>query len=718
LPSATPLAALLSDIEVRLRDFHARTWFFHRYRRRFEEALRSIEKLWGELEVHAELEDWEFLELGRQLSEVWAGIQSANRVADNRLFLNRVDELLPTLLSQLSAIRVPPTKARLKGSGATALAPSGPVSVAKYDVLLPRMPPSVQMRRIPVRRYANSALLDPPTGRRLKSPVLIQPGQVIQLRLDIGKLSPDTDAEHAIPFPDQQLPPDVNLDVVVSSTDFAVSPPDNDHNVSTVIRQRLFLPGDGAAARTPDGKKYLNFLLRSPDYAGAANCRIGYYYKSFLVQSQKLTVPIGVKGKFTIKTDFTMSRDLRSLEQLPEKPRVSVLINANSDGAHQIVTRALGADLGADEGFTFAFKETAVRPTVEKLRRALTDRAPTRKQRSKFELEQDLRAIAPHGWTLFAQGPAQRFQELKQFRANPNGFVLQVLRPNTSDFMFPWAYVYDIPLDGPAFQICRLVKDWDGVAPLANEGMRTCPHAPHPPNVLCPFGFWGFRYTIEQLSSTDKPALKITAQDECTFVVAETQDQVDSDELSAHVNNLRAALIARFPKAQLSEGRDKASIKALLGQDLPLVYFYCHGQKANVIDPDTWLGVGKGEAISAKEFIGWVVNWEQTLNKLIWNDVRPLVFVNACHSVAVYPETLVSYLDAFVSTARASGVIGTEVKVNQAIAMDVAQRFFDRLMKNHSVEAAIRSVRMNYLASGNLTGLIYTPYCWSELAFQ
>jgi len=96
--------------------------------------------------------------------------------------------------------------------------------------------------------------------------------------------------------------------------------------------------------------------------------------------------------------------------------------------------------------------------------------------------------------------------------------------------------------------------------------------------------------------------------------------------------------------------------------------------------------------------------------------VRPLIFVNACHSLAVEPETFVSYLDAFITDGHAAGVIGTEVKVAQPLAMDVADQFFRRLLsRTYTVETALREIRLDYLAAGNLFGLVYTPYCWADL---
>ena len=194
-------------------------------------------------------------------------------------------------------------------------------------------------------------------------------------------------------------------------------------------------------------------------------------------------------------------------------------------------------------------------------------------------------------------------------------------------------------------------------------------------------------------------------------------------QLLCPVENTAGAFRA-FPHpasvAQMREGKDRTTIRRLLGKELPFVYFYCHGERVSDADPNTWLAVGKTrETITAPDFIGWVEVWQRALKKLIWNEVRPLVFINACHALAIEPETLVSYLDAFIGRGGAAGVIGTEVKVNQILAMDVAEQFFSALLGGkETVETALRAIRMDYLRHGNMFGLVYTPYCWSELQIK
>jgi hypothetical protein len=247
--------------------------------------------------------------------------------------------------------------------------------------------------------------------------------------------------------------------------------------------------------------------------------------------------------------------------------------------------------------------------------------------------------------------------------------------------------------------------------------MRECPHGKHVRDVLCPFGFWGFRYSIDQLSSTKNSVFTIPAPDKWNFVVAETQNVRDIEALSDHVKELQKTINKGFPNAKVLEGKDKAKIHEILGSDLPVVYFYCHGEKIYDTNPDTYLGVGKNESITADEVVSWVQSWAIE-KKVVWDKIRPLVFVNACHSLEIHPETLVSYLGAFVGSANAAGVIGTEVRVDQVLAMKIAERFFDLLLGQPQpvdVDQALRTVRLEYLADGNLVGLLYTSYCWAEL---
>jgi hypothetical protein len=562
----------------------------------------------------------------------------------------------------------------------------------------------------PAPRYANVELFDAKYGNRLKPETSLEPRQAVRLQIDIGKLSAESHVTDGTPFPDRKLPRDVHLDVMLSSTEFTL-----EGRTDNLAHGRFFLPGDGGPAVASNESRFLAFTLTAPPESSVAHCRIGYYFRNVLVQSQQLLAHVGQAGGFKITTDFTLTRDLTGFELIPERPRVSVLTNSNGNGVHQIVIRSVDAQSQKPEGQTFAVNDATLGQTISALRAALSIRAPTTKNRKRSDLEQDLRVLAPLGWTLYTQLPGQRpylFGSLSDF---PEKFVVQILRPTTSGFVVPWALMYEIPIISERPSVCPLVSNWVETKPLTAESTRTCPYGPHLQDVLCPFGFWGFRYAIEQLASSDTPVLEVRAASTCEMVAAQTQFGVDLTALAEHMAALRTILWRWLPNAQPREGKDKATIRRLLDHDLPLVYFYCHGERRNIADPNMWLSVGQREVLTAQEFIGWLVAW-RTQNKRVWDTVRPLIFVNACHSVAVYPTTLVSYVDAFIGSARAAGVIGTETRVQQDLAASVAERLFDLLLSGgQTVESALRKIRFEYLAGGNLLGLLYTPYCWADL---
>jgi hypothetical protein len=572
-------------------------------------------------------------------------------------------------------------------------------------------------------RYANAVLRDPVSDRPLDPTSTLSPGSVIRLRLDIGALSAESHVDDAKPIPEERLPRNIDLDVMVSSGDFAVARHAQalGDGSPSVAHGGFFLPDDGGAARARDGGQYVDFYLKVPAASHAtrpAHARIGYYYKNILIQSQHLTAWPDKVPAFTIVTDFTTSDDLTDLDDIPSRLRLSILTNANGDGGHQIVLRHPGEAAGSGaSGFTMEMKSANIGATIKKMRAALTMRAPEQKKRNAAMFAEDLRQLAPIGWDLYTQLPGKAPPDFfGGLRQNPDQYVIQIARPNTSSFVLPWSYVYDIPLiPGENPTLCPMVAQWDGAAPLFEDAPRQCPCGPHSRNTLCPFGFWGYRYAIEQLASSDKRVTDIPASPTCDIIVGEAQYDIDLGRLGAHVGKLGAAIARALPQAKLREGKDKAALEKLLGADLPFIYFYCHGERRNDADPNTVLGVGDRETLTTGELIAWVDGWYQDLNKQIWNAVRPLVFINACHTLAMEPETLVTYLDVFVGKGRAAGVIGTEVKVEQNMAMDVAEQFVAAWMGGDSVENVLRAIRVDYLKQGNLFGLVYTPYCWSEL---
>ena len=585
----------------------------------------------------------------------------------------------------------------------------------------------------PEPRYANAVLLGARSDDPLDGSEPLEKAQLVRIRLDIGPLSAASHVDAPKPFPVEAGAPDVWLDVVVSSTHFGVGAEPPDHTVGGTATGRFFLPGNGEPATTVAGEPHLFFYLRVPERSHLARARVGYYYRNALLQSQLLEAVVGdfpapkswPDRFFSITTDFTTTETLTGLESIPERPRVSVLVNGGADGSHQFVVR--GADATEPDGReaeSFELDDRTIGRALADFRRVLRARAPTTRRRRKDQLIRDLRELAPLGWDLYAATAGQSRGLLDAAFHDPKSLVIQVCRPRTSSFTLPWGCLYEIPIESIAVQqkeveICELVADWDDTQPLLAGTERGCPAAnggQHRENVLCPFGFWAFRYSIEQLASTREKLHRIKVGSRFDMVVAETQYEVDKTKLAAHIDELRNVLQARFPEANIVEGKSRTDVKELLARDTPLIYFYCHGERPRAGDPNTYLGVGVKKPITPSDFIGWVSNWRRHDRKVVWENPRPLILINACHSAEINPDTLVSYIDAFIGAGNAAGLIGTEVKVNQDLAMQMAEGFYKRFLASETVDSALRAMRFEFLATGNLLGLAYTPYCWADLA--
>ena len=578
----------------------------------------------------------------------------------------------------------------------------------------PAPPPAPRVRT----RYANATLSDQ-AGFRLEPTRPLVPESVLGLRLAIGPLDTASHVADPTPFPDHVLPrQDVVLRVLVSSAEFVVGNTVEDlDRQQRSVEKSFLLPADGTPASASDGRQYLDFSLRAPA-AGPARVRIAYYYRDAPVQSQVLITEMGGTGGFTITTDYTASAALDDLAAIPEVPRLSIVTNTDQAGTHGIVLRPPG-EMPA-EPTAFSLPDDTIGPLISSLRKALSDRAGTDRRRSRKDLTQDLRELAPLGRELYRQLFLQARDVVGQLRRTTPRPIVHIARPRNVRFTVPWNYLYEIglPDEVDKVPVCPLVTEWDEKSPLVAGPGSECPRAadvPHTKDLLCPFGFWGFTQMVEAPASAKDPTASIPFAPKAVVAVGETT-KVDKTALAGHVDRLQKLFASRFAGVDVRRGDTKAEILDLLSADLPVVYFYCHGDKDRIGSPDTFLSVGDKEQIKATELID-LFDAGFAENKVIWDRVRPLVVINACHSLEISPATLVSYVDAFVGGGNAVGVIGTEVKVPQTLAMEWAESFFAALLApGAQAGQALQKARFDFLASGNLFGLVYTAHCWAHLS--
>jgi hypothetical protein len=579
-------------------------------------------------------------------------------------------------------------------------------------------------------RYANHFLLESDDENELPRDNPIGTGDIFRLRIDIGALK-DTAAEEVAPIPEELLPEGpIELDIMLSSNDFAVSTRrdfDPQSNLKVALG-KMTLPEDGGAATTPDGSEYLFFYLKAPAAPQQARARIGYYFQNHLIQSFLLRASVGEEeGGYSFLVDYTLSENfsrLASLEKLPKREHISIFTNDNQDGEHTLVVKAAnGEEEDAPDVCTYALKETAINRIMETLRDTMYDEIKFSKAdlngRGENKLKEDLKKLAEIGWDLFSTVASDCMRTWFLRNKKSDEILIDVTRPHEHTYSFPWQFFYDLPLieDGER-KFCKVISELDEVI-AKDPTIHKCPHEEeHEFGTLCPFGFWGFRYQIQQHAGKGKGAyLKILSNGGPELLVANTVDVKSKLNLKNHIQSLETTLKGKA--GNISNHKAKKEVLESMGNPkLPLIYFYCHGYRETGYETTTYLSVGDGEKITVHDFKAYYYLWKGKFGVDEYKKkIKPLVFINACHSIEINPDTLGSFLESFMETEFASGIIGTEVSVDQTLAMDFANKFFtDFVKESKSVGEAIHAARLAYLAKQSLFGLVYTPYCFADLS--
>lgn len=310
--------------------------------------------------------------------------------------------------------------------------------------------------------------------------------------------------------------------------------------------------------------------------------------------------------------------------------------------------------------------------------------------------------------------------------------VIQVARTGLAQYVYPWALLYDIPLPdrnvSGGLRWCKVLDEWS-----APDGRRkgpaaeACPYrdAPeHRKNTLCPYGFWGLKHYIEQPINV----LPVTEQEDgdgkltrnvlreikvgrmLELSVGITRDAgLDFAKINAHLAGIKK--LSDFTPVNGAD--DWQKVQAMLVAP-EVAYFLCHGEfDAGRGEP--YIGIGpRDNDLQHRVYPTELTGWARTVGASLWQDRRPLIFINGCHTGDLRPGEILNFVKTFADFG-ASGVIGTEVSIRLPLAIEVAERLLKKVLGSASVGRAMHEVRWELANKGNLLGLAYTPYCLSEL---
>jgi hypothetical protein len=469
----------------------------------------------------------------------------------------------------------------------------------------------------------------------------------------------------------------------------------------------------------------LHLAVTPRDMTRDARLRIGIYYQNNLTQSillharvdeQEMKLGRGDRANWA-EIEYSLSEDWADITQLQER-RVNVFVNDSPDGTHMVGvvgTSTEGSlDIGRDkmkEAVTeFRTKLLGI-VMDDKGYRFSADNAGTREQ-----FVNDLKTLAYVGNALFRcvfyrEETIDFTRELREALASTPSSIIQIARLS-SDFVFPWAGIYDrrVMIDREKNQVC--------LEPLKfktpEEGLASCANCSHgdDPNVICLAGFWGFRHIVEQplsvIKKDGKPTsvvgeIKAGGKPRATVNVYVGEDfklrPAHQAWIGEQVKQKNGETIVADELKEVQEG---------LKQAQQLCYFYCHGGST----PDgkkPWLTVGKGDQLVPSNLSGLGLE-----NYWRFNNVRPLVFINGCHTVEFTPEALSNFLPEF-GTAGASGIIGTEISIYEPLAVEFGEGLIQAFLNGESIGKAVQKLRWQLLLKRNVLGLVYTLYCYADL---
>lgn len=475
-----------------------------------------------------------------------------------------------------------------------------------------------------------------------------------------------------------------------------------------------------------------------------------------LIEANEIEVDFVLTGSFQ-ELDRFARREMRTGAETTTSYPVALNLTMNDDGAggHRIIV-----EHGSDRLTRWIPYNTAdARQMLEKTRELLlncfwlkdltTCKVETQPRQNGFGWSKepngktfrhflcDLHALAVQGSLLynrvFVQSGSNATTWENELRvALAETALIQIPRTGSANYAYPWALLYDIPL--PDYKVqgglrwCDVLKqEWPDPEGVRSGPIRDrCPHqdkSEHQVNTLCPYGFWGLKHHIEQpinpVCQTEeedfdlmrrKVLEEIQIDASLALSVGVTRDpSLNSAAIHDHLGNIQRA--AAF--VPLGGADDLKKVTSML-ESSDLAYFLCHGMyDSNLKEP--YLGVGPNDNdYQHRVYPNDLVNWARSLQGRLWADRHPLIFINGCHTSDLKPDEVLNFVSTF-GAFGASGVIGTEVSVQLPLAIEIAEGLLSRLIKGVSVSHALRQVRWELVNKGNLLGLVYTPYCMTNL---
>ncbi|MCC6605759.1 MAG: CHAT domain-containing protein [Anaerolineae bacterium] len=551
--------------------------------------------------------------------------------------------------------------------------------------------------------------------------------------LEIGKLVAGGLAQEAIALPTDKLPPEARLKIALFDFDGEIELTGaevGEVQLAPTGAIRVTRRADEPAGVSSDLlDRRLFFAVQTMDREGYGRLRCNIYFQNTLVQSHLIVArmsAVPTERPYRMLwhvSDYTLSKSLDS-EQLTAmgENSLSIMVNDNGNGTHGF--RFVG---GQEYKNDATLGEGAITQLQKWVRGALSKAAwgddEEYKPGKKYQyggpldlkkLQADLLSMAINGYRAFDAligplvGDADKVWDVMDWMVKPG--QVQIATKEAAQLVIPAAMFYDYPfLDGNApgdYSLCpEFVAALKSAKPLEECAcfQGSCPSYGQE-LVVCPSGFWGFRHYLglpmSVKSAPDAP-LKIGGGSPPRLAVSVSTDK-NFVERPSHEQRLQQMGVGW----EYADSRDEA-LDMLKATESQIVYFYCHGGLTDKGFP--YLSLGSTDS-------DWFTRGNLRARRIRWQKVRPLVFINGCHTTQITPERALDFVSGFVETSGAAGVIGTEITIFEPIATQFAEECLRRfLFEKQTLGEAVRGARLHMLKNGNPLGLVYIPYALPAL---
>jgi hypothetical protein len=576
-------------------------------------------------------------------------------------------------------------------------------------------------------RYFNICLKEPSTNTDLSSDEPLVFNQSYQLRVNISSVVGGLGEEDIFVGEalrdsrgDKETLP---LTVIAESKDFEI---EQDNRVQT-----LNLPRKGSS-------QAIDFQVKPCISMGSGTIRVYVFYRGYFLQSKEVkalildTAGSKIPGALTARR-LNATQDFINPNELHLLPERMLTINVAADAKDQSVTLTFLNRVNGDEELVCHDTElpsdalvgmiSGIRSLLElMIKGGKLDGQDVRGYANILSgdnkmLNNWLPRLAEVGYNLYRLLFDNEGQESEE-SARALLATLQpdtVIQVNSSKAVLgmttiPWGLLYQretsyIP---GLTQVCE-----ESINPSTPE-RRDCSGCPLAEDLdtVCPFAFWGYRYSIEQL-----PA----------WISNEASDRIPSLVKTIRNNKPLNLNLIVYPGFKMWDGHrqeiekigpefiqlrlaKEGKITEVIthwnsyGTDLDLIYFYTHGDMDQSGQP--YLKLSDVEMIRSNLLKRYEKKWIK----------KPLVILNGCSTGDYKSDSYVSFITAF-RAAGASGVVGSECSVPESFAVPYANQLLSHLFKGKPLGQAMLNVRLQFLKENkNPLGLVYSLYAAHEIA--